>query len=74
MVCIGVLVMRHTRPDVPRPFRVPLAWLLCPLGAAVCLGMTYFLSDATWIRLVVWTVVGGAIYVFYGFRHSKQRA
>ncbi len=74
VVCIGVLVMRHTRPDVPRPFRVPLAWLLCPLGAAVCLGMTYFLSDATWIRLVVWTVIGGAIYVFYGFRHSKQRA
>ncbi len=74
VVCIGVLVMRYTRPDVPRPFRVPWAWLLCPLGAAVCLGMTYFLSDATWIRLVVWTFIGGAIYVFYGYRHSKQRA
>jgi APA family basic amino acid/polyamine antiporter len=74
VVCIGVLVMRHTRPDVPRPFRVPWAWLLCPLGAAVCLGMTYFLSDATWIRLVVWTVIGGAIYIAYGFKHSKQRA
>jgi APA family basic amino acid/polyamine antiporter len=53
---------------------VPWAWLLCPLGAVVCLGMTYFLSDATWIRLVVWTFIGGAIYVFYGYRHSKQRA
>ena len=74
VVCIGVLVMRHTRPEAHRPFRVPWAWLLCPLGALVCLGMTYFLSDATWIRLVVWTAIGGAIYAFYGFRHSKQRS
>jgi APA family basic amino acid/polyamine antiporter len=73
VVCIGVLVMRYTRPDVRRPFRVPAAWLLCPLGALVCTGMTYFLSDATWIRLVVWTFLGGLIYVFYGFRHSKLR-
>ena len=74
VVCIGVLVMRHTRPDVHRPFRVPAAWLLCPLGAVVCATMTYFLSDATWIRLVLWTVLGGAIYGFYGFKHSKLRA
>ncbi|MGH8302614.1 MAG: amino acid permease, partial [Steroidobacteraceae bacterium] len=52
VVCIGVLVMRHTRPEVHRPFRVPAAWLICPLGAFVCAGMTYFLSNATWIRLV----------------------
>lgn len=74
VVCIGVLVMRHTRPDVHRPFRVPAAWLLCPLGAAVCATMTYFLSDATWIRLVLWTVLGAAIYGFYGFKHSKLRS
>jgi APA family basic amino acid/polyamine antiporter len=73
VVCIGVLVMRYTRPDVRRPFRVPAAWLLCPLGALVCTGMTYFLSDATWIRLVVWTFLGGLIYALYGFRHSKLR-
>jgi APA family basic amino acid/polyamine antiporter len=73
VVCIGVLVMRHTRPDVPRPFRVPWAAVLCPLGACVCLALTYFLSDATWIRLVVWTFLGGLIYVLYGFKHSKQR-
>ena len=74
VVCIGVLVMRYTRPDVPRPFRVPWVWVLCPLGALVCLGMTYFLSDATWERLVVWTFLGGLIYAFYGLRHSKQRS
>ena len=74
VVCLGVLVMRYTRPDVPRPFRVPWAWLLCPLGAVVCFGMTYFLSNATWIRLVVWTAIGGVIYLFSGFRHSKLRS
>ena len=73
VVCIGVLVMRFTRPDVHRPFRVPAAWLICPLGAIVCAGMTYFLSNATWIRLVVWTVLGIAIYALYGYKHSRQR-
>ncbi len=73
VVCIGVLVMRHTRPEAYRPFRVPWAWLLCPLGALVCLGMTEFLSEATWLRLVIWTFLGGLIYALYGFRHSKLR-
>jgi APA family basic amino acid/polyamine antiporter len=73
VVCIGVLVMRFTRPDVHRPFRVPAAMVVCPLGAVVCVWMTRYLSDATWIRLVLWTLLGGAIYAFYGFRHSKLR-
>lgn len=73
VVCIGVLVMRHTRPDAPRPFRVPVAPFTCVLGALVCLGMTLFLSHATWIRLVIWTACGFSIYVFYGFKHSKLR-
>ena len=73
VVCIGVLVLRYTRPDTPRPFRVPFAPVTCVLGAVVCLGMTYFLSAATWLRLVVWTVIGMSIYAFYGFRHSHLR-
>jgi APA family basic amino acid/polyamine antiporter len=73
VVCIGVLVMRYTRPDVHRPFRVPAAWLLCPLGAVVCAGTTYFLSNATWIRLVLWTALGTAIYALYGYKHSRLR-
>ncbi len=73
VVCVGVLVMRRTRPEVRRPFRVPAAWLLCPLGAIVCAGTTYFLSNATWIRLVLWTGLGFAIYALYGFKHSKMR-
>ena len=73
VVCIGVLVLRYTRPDTPRPFRVPFAPVTCILGAVVCLGMTYFLSAATWLRLLVWTIIGMSIYAFYGFRHSHLR-
>jgi APA family basic amino acid/polyamine antiporter len=73
VVCIGVLVLRRTRPDVPRPFRVPWAPFTCVLGAVYCAGMTRFLSDGTWIRLVLWTALGFAIYGLYGFKHSRLR-
>ena len=73
VVCIGVLVMRKTKPDAPRPFRVPFAPVTCILGALVCLAMCFALQNATWIRLVIWTILGMAIYVFYGYRHSRLR-
>jgi APA family basic amino acid/polyamine antiporter len=72
-VCIGVLVLRYTRPDLPRPFRVPAPWLVCISGALICAGMMASLPHDTWIRLLVWTVLGFAIYFFYGFRHSALR-
>jgi APA family basic amino acid/polyamine antiporter len=62
VVCIGVLVLRRTRPNVPRPFRVPWAPFTCVLGAVYCATMTYFLSNGTWLRLVIWTALGFAIY------------
>jgi APA family basic amino acid/polyamine antiporter len=73
VVCIGVLVLRKTRPNEYRPFRVPWAPFTCVLGAVVCLGMTLALSNGTWIRLLVWTILGMSIYGFYGFRHSRLR-
>jgi APA family basic amino acid/polyamine antiporter len=73
VVCIGVLVLRKTRPDAYRPFRVPWAPFTCILGAIFCLGMTLALSFATWMRLVIWTALGMSIYAFYGFRHSRLR-
>lgn len=73
VVCLGVLVLRRTRPDVPRPFRVPFAPVTCVVGALFCGGMTYFLSNGTWWRLLFWTLLGTAIYVAYGYRHSKLR-
>jgi len=73
VVCIGVLVLRHTRPEVHRPFRVPWAPVTCILGAAVCLGLTITLSNGTWIRLLIWTIIGMSIYALYGFRNSRLR-
>ncbi|HTP38179.1 MAG TPA: amino acid permease [Steroidobacteraceae bacterium] len=73
VVCIGVLILRRTRPEVPRPFRVPWAPFTCVFGALFCAFMTVFLSKGTWIRLVVWTALGFAIYAVYGFRHSRLR-
>ncbi|MGH8176895.1 MAG: amino acid permease [Steroidobacter sp.] len=74
VVCIGVLVLRYTKPGAPRPFRVPFAPVTCVLGAVVCGGMTYFLPADTWWRLLVWTIIGFSIYGLYGYRHSRLRA
>jgi basic amino acid/polyamine antiporter, APA family len=70
-VCIGVLVLRKTRPDLPRPFRTPLPWFTCLAGAGVCGLMMVSLGAATWWRLAIWTVIGVAVYVFYGRNHSR---
>ena len=72
-VCIGVLVLRYTRPDIPRPFKVPAPWFVCISGAAVCTLMMLSLPKDTWARLLVWTALGFLIYFFYGFRHSELR-
>src|SRR5690606_16165546 len=72
-VCLGVFVLRYTRPDLVRPFRVPLFWLICPLGVVACLFlfMQSFLEH--WGVFVAWTVLGQLIYFGFGFRHSKLR-
>lgn len=74
VVCIGVLVLRRTRPDTHRPFRVPFAPVTCVLGAIVCLAMTIYLPADTWWRLLYWTLLGFSIYAFYGYRHSRLHA
>jgi len=73
VVCIGVLVLRRTRPDLKRPFRVKAPWLVCTLGALICAYMMISLPKDTWVRLVVWTFFGLLVYVFYGRRHSALR-
>jgi APA family basic amino acid/polyamine antiporter len=75
VVCIGVLVLRKTRPEAHRPFRVPLAPVTCTLGALVCLALIFslLLEPAIRLRLVIWTLLGVAIYLGYGYRHSKLR-
>jgi APA family basic amino acid/polyamine antiporter len=73
VVCVGVLVLRYTRPDLPRPFRVPALWPVALLGILMCGIMAGFLPRDTWIRLILWTAIGIVIYWLYGYRHSKLR-
>ncbi len=73
VVCVGVLVLRYTRPELPRPFRVPFVWPTAILGVVFCTGMAASLPSATWLRLLVWSVIGMAIYLAYGYRNSKLR-
>jgi basic amino acid/polyamine antiporter, APA family len=74
VVCVGVLVLRYTRPELHRPFRVRGIWLISILGVLFCGSMAYSLPSATWMRLLVWSILGFAIYFFYGFRHSRLRS
>ena len=71
LVCIGVIVLRYTKPNQPRPFKIPLMPLIPLLGMAACLGLMVFLPTLTWIRFVVWTAVGIVVYIVYGIRHSR---
>ena len=70
LVCIGVLIMRKYMKDAPRAFRVPLVPLIPILGVLVCLGMMVFLPFDTWIRLIVWMIIGLDVYVGYGMKRS----
>lgn len=72
-VCIGVLVLRRTRPDLPRAFRVPLASIVCPLGALACLYLFWQAFSEHWRLMVGWTAIGMVIYFVYGYRNSKLR-
>ncbi|MBI3810552.1 MAG: amino acid permease [Nitrospirae bacterium] len=71
LVCGAVLVLRKTRPDLKRAFRMPFVPLLPILGMAACLGLIGFLPSITWAGFLVWAVVGLILYSVYGFRHSK---
>jgi APA family basic amino acid/polyamine antiporter len=70
-VCIGVLILRRTRPDLTRAFRVPAAPVVCTLGAAACLYLFYPAFMANWHWMTGWIVIGFLIYFGYSRRHSK---
>ncbi len=73
VVSIGTLALRVIEPGLPRPFRAPAIWVVAPAGAATSLFLMLGLPLDTWIRLGVWLVVGLAIYLAYGARHSRLR-
>jgi APA family basic amino acid/polyamine antiporter len=70
LVCIGILILRRTSPEIPRPFRTPgLPWV--PIaGALICLVQMFSLPATTWERLVIWLAIGLMIY----FSYSRQGA
>jgi APA family basic amino acid/polyamine antiporter len=70
IVCISVIILRKTRPELERKFQTPWVPLIPIAGAVICLGQMLFLPFATWLRLVAWLVVGMAIYFGYGYKHS----
>ena len=70
IVCIGIIVMRKTNPNAPRPYRTPLVPLVPILGVLVCFGMMAFLDTMTWLRLGGWLLIGLAIYFGYSRHHS----
>jgi len=73
IVCIGVLVLRYTQPDRPRPFRVKFVWPVATAGAAACIYTMKGLPTHAWERFGIWLVVGLLIYFLYGYRHSRLR-
>ncbi|HEY4099249.1 MAG TPA: amino acid permease [Gemmatimonadales bacterium] len=70
LVCIGVMVLRKVRPDLERPFRTPWVPLVPILGVICCFGLMLTLPGYTWLRLIVWLIIGLCIYFTYGRKHS----
>ena len=70
IVCISVMVLRRTHPELNRPFKVPLVWIIPSLGAFFCILQMLSLPWATWLRLIFWTLAGIVFYFVYGKRNS----
>ncbi|TNM39630.1 amino acid permease [Nocardioides albidus] len=71
LVNVAVIVLRRTRPDLPRTFRVPFAPVVPVLGALLCGYAMLSLGASTWIVFVGWMVLGLGLYAGYGRRHSR---
>ena len=72
LVCLAVIHLRRSRPGLERPFKVPGSPALPALGIFACLGLMASLPWETWLRLVVWLVVGMAVYLLYGHRNARR--
>ena len=73
LVNIGVIILRRTRPEMPRPYRVPWSPVLPVLGVLFAVYLMADLPWDTWVRFVVWLALGMAIYFLYGYRNSRLR-
>ncbi len=71
IVCVSVVVLRKKSPDIPRPFKTPLVPYIPIAGALICFVQMLALPWDTWLRLIIWMLIGLLIYFFYGRHHSK---
>lgn len=73
-VAAGVLVLRSTQPNRPRPFRCPAVWIIAPLAIAGCLFLLASVPPKSLVRFGIWNLIGVAVYVFYGRARSMMAA
>jgi len=73
LVNVGVMVLRRTRPDMERPFKVPFSPVFPLIGIAFCVYLMAQLPGVTWVRFLIWLIVGLIIYFSYSRRHSRAR-
>jgi APA family basic amino acid/polyamine antiporter len=71
LVCLGVIVLRKTHPDLPRPFKNPFTPVFPVLGMLSCGALMTFLPQQTWTRFLLWLGLGLIIYFAYSIRNSK---
>ena len=71
LVSIGVVVLRRTRPDLPRSFRTPAVTVVAALAVLLCLYLMLNLTGETWVRFLIWMAVGLVVYAVYGRTHSR---
>lgn len=71
VVCAGVIVLRQTRPDLPRPFKTPFSPVIPALGVLSCSYLMYLLGPHTWIAFGGWMAIGLVTYFLYGYRNSR---
>jgi APA family basic amino acid/polyamine antiporter len=71
LVCISVMILRVRAPRAKRTFRTPFVWFSAPAGVVVCAAMIAKLPVDTWVRLIVWLLIGLVIFFTYGIRHAK---
>ena len=73
VVNIGVIILRRTRPDLERGYRVPFVPVFPLIGTALCIYLMLDLPRVTWERFLIWMAIGLVIYFAYGIRHSRLR-
>ena len=73
LVCLGIMILRNTDPALVRPFKTPLYYIVCPLGALICLAMMGSEGTENWLRLFIWMGIGMAVYFGYSVKHSHVR-